>query len=538
MKKPALALLLGLCSLAVLAALPKVAVLDIIVQKGVDPSAVVPVTESIMEEVVGTRAYVVLDRAYVEQVLKEQEFDVSSMVSDTQAAKAGQYLGADYVVAGKLQMLGDAYFLVAKMIEVRTGIIVSQSSTQGAGKLTALLDMAHSIGKKIVAGGPISPLEPAAQAAGPVAAGSPAAASFSGRKVKAGFVLPYMSINDDDQARVSGLKKIQAADKDWLETVVIDRIGPEGAAAAFVKLADVDKCDIVIACDWGIADQCAQAARRHPKVLFESLGGDYREGQDPNLGVFNFNEAWHYYLQGIVAGALSASGKIGYLSEAREQGPWILQLAGYFALGVRAANPKASILLIYLPRNHWDVRGSDAAAAKALIAQGCDFVGGTDHPELFEILSASTMAGKRVRMFHKDLNYRQSPNVVVSGPMRDFGELYERPLLALRDGTWKKEAVYPLSASKFGGGGESFNPAFLGELRAKKVKTPDLGEVALLELLDKRSAQILSGEFEPFTGPVKDQKGKLRLPAGVRADDNFKQGLDWLPDNVKVLAAK
>ncbi len=73
---------------------------------------------------------------------------------------------------------------------------------------------------------------------------------------------------------------------------------------------------------------------------------------------------------------------------------------------------------------------------------------------------------------------------------------------------------------RFGGAGEPFNPAFLGELRAKKVKTPDLGELPLLEFLVKRATQILSGEYEPFTGPIKDQKGKLRLPAGVRATEN------------------
>jgi diguanylate cyclase (GGDEF)-like protein len=39
-----------------------------------------------------------------------------------------------------------------------------------------------------------------------------------------------------------------------------------------------------------------------------------------------------------------------------------------------------------------------------------------------------------------------------------------------------------------------------------------------LDLVDKRTAQFQSGEFDPFTGPIKDQKGKLRLPAGLRAD--------------------
>jgi basic membrane protein A len=299
----------------------------------------------------------------------------------------------------------------------------------------------------------------------------------------------------------------------------------------------VDKCDIVISTDWGIAEACAQAARRHPKTLFETAGFD-SENKDPNLGVYGFSETWHLYLQGIVAAALSTSGKIGYLSESQTNSPWVVQAANYFALGVKAANPKSTVILIYLPQNHWDVRGTDAAAAKTLIAQGCDFVCGTDHPDLFGVLTASTMAGKRVRMFHKDLSYKDAPNVLVSGPIRDFGELYARPLLALKEGAWKKEAVYLPSASKFGAGGEPFNPAFLGELRSKKVKTPDLGELSLLELVDKRAAQFLSGEFDPFTGPIKDQKGKLRVPAGARAEGKSLEGMDWLVDNVKVFAGK
>lgn len=157
--------LLALClPLLALQALPKVAVLDIAAQKGLDASVVVPITESLMEEIVGAKTYVVLDRAYVDRVLSEQEFDASALVADIQIAQAGQFLGADYVIAGKVQMLGDSYFLVAKTIEVRTGIIVSQASAQGEGKLTALLDMARSIGKRLLAASPVSSLAVAAGA--------------------------------------------------------------------------------------------------------------------------------------------------------------------------------------------------------------------------------------------------------------------------------------------------------------------------------------------------------------------------------------
>ena len=172
-----LSLLSALLLPALASALPKVAVLDLSVQKGIDASVVAPVTESLMEEVVGSRAYVVLDRAYIEQVLKEKEFQRSGLVSDTQVAQAGQYLGADYVVAGKIQLVGDTYLVVAKMIEVKTGVIVAQSSEQGEGKLAVLLGLAHAVGKKLVVGSPISPLSPSL---GSAATSAPAAASAPG----------------------------------------------------------------------------------------------------------------------------------------------------------------------------------------------------------------------------------------------------------------------------------------------------------------------------------------------------------------------
>jgi hypothetical protein len=95
MARLAIAFLLASVSLISLPALPKVAVLDIAAQSGIDASVVVPVTETSMEEIVGARAYMVLGRAYVEQVVKEMEFELSGLVGDIQATKAGQFLGAD-----------------------------------------------------------------------------------------------------------------------------------------------------------------------------------------------------------------------------------------------------------------------------------------------------------------------------------------------------------------------------------------------------------------------------------------------------------
>jgi hypothetical protein len=90
---------------AVLPALPKVAVLDAVIPEKMDRSVVVPITDKIAEEIVKALQYSVLDRANIEQVLKEKEFQVSGMVPDSEIKQAGKYLGADYVVVVRVSVI-------------------------------------------------------------------------------------------------------------------------------------------------------------------------------------------------------------------------------------------------------------------------------------------------------------------------------------------------------------------------------------------------------------------------------------------------
>jgi hypothetical protein len=133
---------------------PKVAVLDAIIPDNMDPSVIVPVTEKIAERLVVSGRFTVLDRMNIESVLKEREFQVSGMVTDKDVVTAGQYLGADFVVVARIQKVSDTYFIAAKMIAIKTGIIANQTSAQGEGKLSALIDLAEQVGE-VLSGGAV-----------------------------------------------------------------------------------------------------------------------------------------------------------------------------------------------------------------------------------------------------------------------------------------------------------------------------------------------------------------------------------------------
>jgi len=274
----------------------------------------------------------------------------------------------------------------------------------------------------------------------------------------------------------------------------------------------------------------------HPVVVFESFGGSWIPGLPPNFGTFGIGEEGMYYLMGLVAGALSEKGKIGYLALSPKDDDFATLLANLFALGVKAGNPRAQVLVRFLPPRHWETEGLSRAAVEALVAEGCDFLGGQDEPEVFRAAEAATRQGKRIRLFQRDFSHMVSPNVLVSGPLRDFAVPYERALFALREGSWRREDFFSGTwdgGVKFGGGGPPFNPVFLAELRGKRVKTPDLGERPLLELLEIRVDQLRREEWKILTGPIKDQKGQVRIPAGVRLETWDMPGRDWLVDNVK-----
>jgi len=149
LKSIAVALFLFLCATAVFS-LPHVAVLDTILASGMDPTVAVPVTDKIVEELVNSGKFTVIDRANIGQILREKEFQLSSGIVRTEEVRqAGEYLGADFVIVANASRVGSTYVISAKMIDVVTGEIAAQASTEKQGKIDVLLEIARVVGKQI-----------------------------------------------------------------------------------------------------------------------------------------------------------------------------------------------------------------------------------------------------------------------------------------------------------------------------------------------------------------------------------------------------
>lgn len=53
------------------------------------------------------------------------------------------------------------------------------------------------------------------------------------------------------------------------------------------------------------------------------------------------------------------------------------------------------------------------------------------------------------------------------------------------------------------------------------------------ELVEEEKARIVSGEWDVFYGPVKDQSGEVRVPEGSAMTDAEMLSMNWFVEGVK-----
>ena len=356
----------------------------------------------------------------------------------------------------------------------------------------------------------------------------------SEKKIKAGFVYvgpvgDYGFTYGHDEGRLFAEKELP-----WLETVFIESVSESDSARIIDRLIQEEKCDVVFTTSFGYMDDTVKAGKKYPGKLFMHCSGFKRS---ENVGTY-FGDLYQiYYLNGLMAGALTKTNKIGYVGAFPI--PELVRHINAYALGIKAVNPKAEV----------DVRwtyawyGPDKAkeAAESLIGEGCDTLAFTeDTPAVIEVGQDHTEKGKQIYTFsHYSPMQPYGKDSVVSGQLMNWGGMYVKILKDIHDGTWTNKDVWWLAgedAAILGGSkSEIINPKFVDELKGVKVDTKDFGKISVYDLVLKRYAQMKKGvdEFDPYDGPIKDNTGVLKVKKGERASKDDLLGIMYFVDNIK-----
>jgi simple sugar transport system substrate-binding protein len=208
---------------------------------------------------------------------------------------------------------------------------------------------------------------------------------------------------------------------------------------------------------------------------------------------------------GTLAGMLSKTGIGGYV--AAYPIPEVIMGINAFTLAARKINPNFRVKVIYI--NSWIDPGREADAAKSLLDQGADIL--SDHMD-----SSATMQTAEARGV---LAFGQSSDRAHVGPkaqltaiIDNWTDYYIKRVGAALDGTWKTGNVW----MGLKDGAVTLAPWGPGVTQAAAAAA------------DKTKAGIIDGSLQIFAGPIKDQAGTLRVPAGQTMTDDQVLKMDWL----------
>jgi len=357
-------------------------------------------------------------------------------------------------------------------------------------------------------------------------------------RVKAGFI--YVGPTTDygwsyahEQARQYVAKEFP-----WLSTVYFESVDEADAERYIDRLVADEGCDIVFTTSFGFMDATIAAGKKYPDTVFFHCSGYERAA---NVGTYFADFYQIYYLNGLMAGALTKTGKVGYVGAYPL--PEVVRHINAFALGVREVNPTATVSVRWI--NAWYDPPSAREAAEALIAEGCDALAFTeDSPTVLQVAEEHTEAGNQIYAFsHYSPMLSYAPNSCVSGQLVHWERLYEVILAGFYLGLLNNtnlaniDYLYNLGQGGVELGGQfnvPINPIFISNLQAVEVVDPILGAINVLDLVITRLQQMSepSVVFDPYTGPIRDQAGTVRIPAGTRGTYEQLWTIDWFVEGV------
>ncbi len=298
--------------------------------------------------------------------------------------------------------------------------------------------------------------------------------------------------------------------------VVEEENVPETAAVqkSMTGMIAQDGAKVLFPTSFGYFDPHMLAmAAKYPDVRFAHCGGMWTEGKHPkNTGSFFGYIDECQYLNGVIAGHMSKSGKIGFV--AAKPIPQVLRNINAFLMGARSVKPGITCNVIFT--GDWSMAVKEAEATNSLADQGVDvFTMHVDGPKV--VVETAAKRGKMVCGYHAS-QAKLAPNAYLTGAEWNWLTAYKTVVDAARAG--------------------KPHPNFIrGGLKEGYVKTSPYGAMvtdAAKKSADGIKAKMIAGSFDIFKGPLKDNKGKEVIAAGktLKQTDLTLEGMNYLVEGV------
>jgi len=300
---------------------------------------------------------------------------------------------------------------------------------------------------------------------------------------------------------------------------------PEGAESEQVIRSLARKgFNLIITTSFGYMDPTATVAEEFPDITFIHVSG-YKTNNKNFGNLFGAMEDMKY-LAGMLAGSRAkkdGNPKLGYM--ATFPIPEELRLGNAFALGMRKTCPECTLDVRWINTWHDPVVEKDGAAS--LFDAGAQVVfTGADTPASADVAQAKGKWG-----ITYDFVGSCKVERCLTAPYWNWGPIYAQIAKGVIDKTYKPGFQYFDADS----GGLGLYGFMEGQTPTKGVQDLPAQDV---QLVKDTLAKMLKGEFtrfDVFAGPIKDNTGKIIVPAGEKLQQS---DLDQFPPGAPGLACK
>ncbi|MEM5826515.1 MAG: BMP family ABC transporter substrate-binding protein [Pyrobaculum sp.] len=334
------------------------------------------------------------------------------------------------------------------------------------------------------------------------------------------------------------LEKTLCPSPKWciVETTYTESV-PEDQAYTYIKRAVEQGAHVVFTTSYGFMDATKKAAAEYPNRIFAHCSG-YFTDWDEWARLKNFAEYFidlyeAYYLNGIVAGRMTKTNRLGYVAAFAKLAE-VVRHMNAFLLGAREVNPNVTMDVIEL--GSWYAPEAARKAATALIeTRGVDVLAFTeDTPTVLQVAEEYQARGRSVWSFsHYSDMTRYGPRAHLTGQIVNWGPLYVemviRAYLALISGEMSIWSEWPPERPR--DYWWSMKNAFV---RYDYTKNPSdimpLSQVVPIEVrqyVEERRREIIEGVWDPFTGPIRDREGRLRVADRKRLSKDELYNMEW-----------
>lgn len=317
-----------------------------------------------------------------------------------------------------------------------------------------------------------------------------------------------------------GRQHIEDVFEDQIETTYMTEV-PETADAYYSikELAD-QGYDVIFTTSEIFMKPTLRCAMEYPDIKFFNCSE-----QRPYVHLTNYFGRTYEprFLSGLIAGAMTQSNIIGYTATSPTSE--VISSINAFALGAKMVNPYAQIKVAWT--RAWNSPIQSLDVAERLVETGADLV---TNKNLLVPRKETWNYGVYSMLCSIDPETHK-PSQYLASPIWKWGMFYERIIRSILNGSYKRITQMYESNKKLMNFWWGMASGGIDIYYNKKHVPKETQK--LLELMKK---MIITGDYHPFTGPVYDTDGQLRIETDEVISTEDILSMDWYVDNVEVEA--